>query len=61
MIDAENEVFSTVAAPVRAAFPGIHMTSEVVAIPHTFPCASLVEMDSSIAYLSAIRSAWRSS
>ena len=45
MIDAENIVFTTVVAPLRAAFTGIFATGEKVAIPAKFPCVTLVEDD----------------
>jgi len=45
MIDIENEVCNTVAAVVRAAYPGIYMVGEYVKTPPKFPCVSLVEMD----------------
>ena len=45
MIDAENEIFTMVAAAVRAQFPGIFVTGEHVSAPPSFPCLSLVEID----------------
>ena len=45
MIDIENDIFNTVAAEVRARFPGIYMVGEYVKTPPRFPCVSLVEMD----------------
>lgn len=48
MIDIENIVFDTVAKALRAAFPGIFVVGEAVAIPATFPVATLVEDDNSM-------------
>lgn len=45
MIDAENEVFDSVATDVRAEYPDIYMVGEYVKTPPKFPCVSLVEMD----------------
>ncbi len=45
MIDIENEVFSSVAAEVRATHPSIYMVGEYVKTPPKFPCVSLVEVD----------------
>ena len=45
MIDAENEIFSEVAAAARAKFPGLYMVGEYVKTPPEFPCVSLVEID----------------
>ncbi len=47
MIDAESEIFSKIAADVRAEYPGIYLTGEHVKSPPEFPCASLVEIDNS--------------
>jgi hypothetical protein len=47
MIDAENEIFSIVSTAVREVYANIYMTGEYVRVPHSFPCASLVEMDNS--------------
>jgi hypothetical protein len=48
MIDAENEILSTVATALRTAFPGIYVTSEHAATPPQFPAVMLVEMDNSV-------------
>lgn len=45
MDDLENVVFDTVATALRSAFTGIFVSGESVAIPASFPCATLVEMD----------------
>lgn len=45
MDDLENVIFSTVATALRAAFAGIFVSCESVAVPASFPCATLVEMD----------------
>lgn len=45
MIDAENEIFSAVAAVARAKYPDIFITGEYVKAPPRFPCASIVEAD----------------
>lgn len=47
MIDCENEIFNNVATKTRAEYPNIYMIGEYVKSPSSFPCASLVEMDSS--------------
>lgn len=44
MIDVENEIFSKVAAAVRAAFPSVFMSGEYIRTPPKFPFVSLVEM-----------------
>lgn len=47
MIDVENEIFSTVATALRAAFTGIFVSGEYVAAPSSFPAVTLVEDDNS--------------
>jgi len=47
VVDCENEVFSTVATALRAAFTGIFVSGEAVAAPSTFPAVTLVEDDNS--------------
>jgi hypothetical protein len=44
VIDVENEIFSRVAAAVRAAFPSVFMSGEYIRTPPKFPFVSLVEM-----------------
>jgi hypothetical protein len=44
VIDVENEIFSKVAAAVRAAFPSVFMSGEYIRTPPKFPFVSLVEM-----------------
>lgn len=44
MIDVENEIFSPVAEALRAAFPGIYVTSHPYSgIPQEIPCVYLSE------------------
>ena len=45
MIDCENKVIDTVAAPLRAEYPGIFIPSEYVPIPKSFPTVSIIQMD----------------
>lgn len=45
MIDIENEVFTAVATALRAAFPGINVSSTYVNAPKSFPHVSVVEQD----------------
>jgi hypothetical protein len=47
MIDAENEIFSTVATALRSGFTGIFVSGEYVSAPPTFPAVTLVEDDNS--------------
>jgi hypothetical protein len=47
MVDIENQVFDTVKTALIAVFDGIFVSSETVASPSTFPCATIVEMDNS--------------
>jgi len=42
MIDPENEIFTLVAADLRARYPKIYVTGEYVKSPSSFPCVSLV-------------------
>ena len=44
MIDVENEVFSTIAKSVRAAYPTASVSGEYVRTPAKFPFVSLIEM-----------------
>jgi len=48
MIDAENLIFSKIAAVLRAAYSGIFVTGENVAAPSSFPAVSIVEADNSL-------------
>lgn len=45
MNDFMNEIFSTVAAPVREAHPGISFTGEYTRKPSGFPAATLDEIE----------------
>lgn len=45
MIDVENAVFSPLAKTLRAAFPGINVSSTYVHAPTSFPHVSIVEQD----------------
>ena len=44
MINVENEIFSKVAASVRAAYPSAFVSGEYVRTPSKFPFVSLIEM-----------------
>ncbi len=48
MIDIENEIFSIVAATVRAEYPNIYITGEYVKSPPSFPCVTIMESDNQI-------------
>ena len=48
MIDVESDVFTAVAAKVRAQYPKIYMVGEYVKSPSSFPCVSLVEVDNQV-------------
>lgn len=45
MIDIENELFSDLAAILRAEYTGIFVTGEYVKAPPVFPAVSIVEVD----------------
>lgn len=45
MIDIENEVFDKIYDCLVERFDGINVTSDYVAMPQTFPCASIYEAD----------------
>ena len=45
MIDVENEVFDKIYECLIAKFPQINVTSDYVAMPQEFPCASIYEAD----------------
>lgn len=45
MLDVFNMVFTDIAKPVRAAYPGAEVKGERVAAPTTFPCVTVVEAD----------------
>lgn len=47
MIDAENEIYNTVATALRSRFTGIFVAGEAVAAPSSFPAVTLAEMDNS--------------
>ena len=48
MIDLENDIFSAVAAVLRAAFPNIYVVGEYVPTPPRFPAVSIVEADNRV-------------
>lgn len=48
MIDIENDVYSTVAAALREAYPGIFVVNEDLPMPSKFPAVSIVEADNRI-------------
>ena len=48
MIDIEFELFTDIAAQLRAAFPGIYVTNEYVRAPARFPCVSIEERDNAV-------------
>lgn len=48
MIDIENDVFTAVAAVLRAAFPNIYVVGEYVPAPPRFPAVSIVEADNRV-------------
>lgn len=48
MIDIESEVFSAVAAALRAQFPGIYVSGEYPGESASFPCDSLEEIDNTV-------------
>ena len=48
MIDLENDIFSAVAAVLRAAFPNIYVAGEYVPAPPRFPAVSIVEADNRV-------------
>lgn len=45
MIDIENQVFTKIAAKLRAKFPNIKVYGEEIRSPSSFPCACVVEAD----------------
>ena len=45
MVNRENEIYTAIAAPLRAAFNGINVTGEYVPAPAKLPHVSIVEMD----------------
>ncbi|MBS6062738.1 MAG: hypothetical protein KH972_02585 [Peptostreptococcaceae bacterium] len=45
MIDVENEIFASVANPLREKYENIFITGEYVKSPPSFPCVSIIEMD----------------
>ncbi len=45
MIDIENDIFTRVAAALRADFPAINVYGEEARSPSSFPCVSIVEAD----------------
>jgi len=47
LVDAENIIFSSLAADIEAAFPTAFVTGEKVHAPSSFPCVSIVETDNS--------------
>ena len=48
MIDLENDIFSAVAAVLRAAFPNIYVVGEYVPTPPRVPAVSIVEADNRV-------------
>lgn len=48
MIDIEAKVFDTVAAALRAAFPGIYVAGEYVEAPSSFPAVTLTENSNTV-------------
>lgn len=48
MIDIENDVFTAVAAVLRAAYPNIYVVGEYVPAPPRFPAVSIVEADNRV-------------
>lgn len=45
MIDAENMIYSEIAATVAAKYPKVFITGEYVKAPSSFPCVSFIEVD----------------
>lgn len=45
MTNIFNEMFTDIANPVRAAFPGAFVTGERVPVPAKFPCIAVIEAD----------------
>lgn len=48
MIDIENDIYTAVAAVLRAAFPNIYVVGEYVPAPPRFPAVSIVEADNRV-------------
>ncbi len=46
MTDVENEVYTRIAEMLRAAFPGVSVSSEYVKSPSAFPHVSVTQNDS---------------
>lgn len=45
MTNIFNEMFTKIAQPVRASFPGAFVTGERIPAPSKFPCVSVIEAD----------------
>lgn len=45
MTDIFDEMFTAIAQPVRAAFPGAFVTGERIPAPAKFPCVTVIEAD----------------
>ena len=45
MTNIFNEMFTDIAVPVRAAFPGTFVTGERIPAPAKFPCVTVIEAD----------------
>ncbi len=45
MIDVESRIYTPIAEALRAAFTGIHVSSDYTLAPSSFPHVSIVEMD----------------
>lgn len=46
MVDAESEVYTAIAVPLREAFPGIDVKSVLTLSPTVFPCACIEQINS---------------
>lgn len=46
MTDIFNWLFTEIATPVRAEYPGVYITGERLNMPEKFPCVEVVEADS---------------
>lgn len=50
MIDYMNEIFTTVAVPVREAHPGVSVSGEYTRQPSSFPAVTLDETENVVVY-----------
>lgn len=48
MIDAETEIFNTIATVLREKYSSIFITGEYVPSPSSFPCVSIIEEDNQV-------------